>query len=161
MDAAHSPSSSAFGVRVGGVALFLPQGEPLEYFAAAVLYPLPLAGRRVTGVMQVRGHPVVVVEPGVPPARIEGTLARLPVLVIGEGSEAGGLRVDGPPEPLQVIDGAPATPPAGAPDCVFRHLLREAVIARPVGRIDVPATPWWRFEPRRLFEALSGSDTVE
>ena len=43
-----------FGVRVAGVPLLLPQGAPLEYLAAAPVYPLPRAGRGVLGLTQLR-----------------------------------------------------------------------------------------------------------
>ena len=152
----QSPGTAAFGARVDGVRLLLPQGESLEYFAAAAIYPLPLAGRRVRGMVQVRGHPVVVLDPGAHGTRGDAALSRLAVLVIGKGSEAGALRVDGPPEPLQILDPAPPMADGGAPECSFRHALHDAVVARAVGGSDDPAATWWRFDPRRLFEALSG-----
>ena len=154
--AAQSPATGAFGVRVGGVRLLLPQGESLEYFAAATVYPLPLAGRRVRGMIQVRGHPVVVVDPGADAARGDAVLVRLPVLVIGQGSEAGAIRVDGAPEPLQAAEPAGASAGAGVPECGFRQSLHDGMVARGAGRTDEAAAMWWRFEPRRLFEALAG-----
>jgi hypothetical protein len=152
--------SPLFGVRVAGVPLLLPQGAPLEYLAAAPVYPLPRAGRGVLGLTQLRGHPVVVLVPTGQAARIAGSVPRAAVLVIGEMPDGGAICVDGPPEPVEIA--GPAQAAAPPPECPFAAVLGEPVAqAAPAGRAEgdgagTQTTVWWRFEPRRLFETLAG-----
>lgn len=142
-----------FGVRVAGVGLLLPQGEPLEFLAAAPLYPLPLCGPRVAGLVQLRGHPVVVVDAAVATTRAHGPISRRAVLVIGAAPDAAGLCVDGPPEPVQP---GPVGGHVAPPDCAFRQALGEPLTQAADARGD--ARLWWRFDARRLFELLAGDE---
>jgi hypothetical protein len=153
-------SSPLFGVRVAGVPLLLPQGVPLEYLAAAPVYPLPRAGRGVLGLTQLRGHPVVVLVPTGQASRIAGAVARVSVLVIGEMPDGGAICVDGPPEPVEIAGPAPAA--TAPPDCCFASVLGEP-LAQAASAVQgegqgggKQSTVWWRFEPRRLFETLAG-----
>jgi len=153
-------SGPLFGVRVAGVPLLLPQGAPLEYLAAAPVYPLPRAGRGVLGLTQLRGQPVVVLVPTGQASRVLGAVARAAVLVIGEMPDGGAICVDGPPEPVEIAGPAEAAvPPSG---CPFAGVLAEA-LAQATPKVPgepqdagAPATVWWRFDPRRLFETLAG-----
>lgn len=142
-----------FGVRVAGVGLLLPQGEPLEYLAAAPVHPLPLCGPRVAGLVQLRGHPVVVLDAAVATARAGSPIPRRAVLVIGAAPDAAGLCVDGPPEPVHP---EPVAGHVAAPDCAFRQALGEPLAQAPDARGG--ARLWWRFDARRLFELLAGDE---
>lgn len=136
----------SFGVRVGGVPLLLPTDAGLEYVAAAPVFPLPRAGRRIVGLMQLRGHPVVVLDGAPQPAPPAAEARRLSVLVIGAAPEAGALVVDAPPHDLLSTSDAPAA--AVRPACAFSTALADPVA-------DASGGLWWRFDPRRLFEALA------
>ena len=158
----ESGSTRVFGVRVGGVALALPPGEMLEYVADAPVYPLPLVGRRVLGLMQLRGHPIVVVDPQSQQQRVRETLVRRQVLVIGSAADGGALCVDGPPV---VLAPGSVVHCAVRPDCSFCGVLDEALACVPdepgepgePGRAPAARTAlWWRFDPRRLFAVLAG-----
>ncbi len=149
-----------FGVRVAGVPLLLPQGAPLEYLAAAPVYPLPQAGRGVLGLTQLRGHPVVVLVSGGAAARLSGAIPRTAVLVIGEMPDGGAICVDGPPEAVDIA--GPAAAAQVPPGCPFADTLEAAFEQAASDTPDDgrsapgPATVWWRFDPRRLFAALAG-----
>lgn len=141
-----------FGVRVAGVGLLLPQGEPLEFIAAAPVYPLPLAGPRVAGLVQLRGHPVVVLNAGAAAATAAGPIARRAVLVIGSAPDAAGLCVDTPPEPLEPLEPGAVAEGVATPACAFLGALGEPVTATAGSGDGI----WWRFDARRLFELLAG-----
>lgn len=145
---AHGAAARRFGVRVAGTLLLLPE-MPLEHVADATVFPLPGAGSRVRGMMQLRGHPVVVLD-AAPPAGSEadsGGGARPAVLVFGSPPDAAGLVVSGPPRPLQIGPG-PVDAPRPAVD--FATVLGDAV-----AEAQDPSSVWWSFEPRRLFEWLA------
>jgi hypothetical protein len=135
-----------YGVRVAGVGLLLPQSLSLEYLPSAPVYPLPRVRARVRGLVQVRGQPLVVLDPG--PAGGSGAARRLPLLVIGEAPDGAAVVVDAPPE--AVVPGA-SLPGAERPEVPFADALGEACADS--GRAGAV---WWRFDPRRLFETLSG-----
>lgn len=135
-----------FGVRVAGVGLLLPQSLSLEYLPSAPVFPLPRAGPRVRGLVQVRGQPLVVLDPG--PVGGSGGGRRLPLLVIGEAPDGAAVVVDAPPE--AVVPGA-SLPGKERPDVPFAGALEEAC----ADSVRAGAV-WWRVDARRLFETLSG-----
>ena len=137
-----------FGVRVAGTPLLLPE-MPLEHVADATVFPLPGAGSRVRGMMQLRGHPVVVLDaaPAAGPEADPDGGARPAVLVFGSAPDAAGLVVSGPPRPLQVGT-IPVDAPRPAAD--FADVLGDAL-----AEAQDPSSVWWSFEPRRLFEWLA------
>src|SRR5690606_1997128 len=59
--------ATRFGARLGGIGVALPAGTALEFVADAAIYPLPLAPARVAGLMQLRGQPLVVLDPSTEP----------------------------------------------------------------------------------------------
>lgn len=134
--------SGVFGVSAAGVGLLLPRGLALEYLPFATVFPLPRAAARVRGLVQVRGQPMVVLDPGA-----AGPSRRQSLLVIGEAPDAAALLVDSPPEPVAV--GA-EVPGAERPDVPFADAL-EAACADD----RRPGAVWWRVDVRRLFETLS------
>ena len=141
-------ASSRFGVRVGGVSLLLPPELACEFVARATVVPLPRAGRRVLGLTQLRGQPIVVLDASAHPAALPPALRRHSVVVLGGPPDGAAIVVDDAPEPVR----AGATlPDAPAPECAFAGALEGAV----KDAADASRT-WWRFDPRRLFEALAG-----
>jgi hypothetical protein len=137
--APHSAASVLFGVRIAGVGVLLPTDQTLEYVASATCFPLPGAGRRVVGMMQLRGHPVVV---------LDAEIRRAAVLVIGTVPEAGAVLVDAPPE--QVETGEVASD-AARPGSVFDAALsRPSTDARHADRL------WWHTDVRHMFRILAG-----
>ena len=141
-------ASSRFGVHVGGVALLLPPELACEFVAGATVVPLPRAGRRVLGLTQLRGQPVVVLDASAHPGAHPPALRRHSVVVLGGPPDGAALVVDEAPEPVRA--GATLAD-ASPPECAFASALEGAV----EDAAD-PSRAWWRFDPRRLFEALAG-----
>lgn len=147
-DAADDPPP-LFGVLLGGVPVVLPEGVPVVYLTDAAIYPLPGAPRRVMGMMQVQGHPVVVLDPGSSPQPVGATTALRgqSVLVLGAAPVSAALRVDAAPIPIAV------TACAGAcclPDCAFASALTA-----PVADVRDASRIWWRFSTEALCGALA------
>lgn len=141
-----SPAPS-FGALVGGVHLVLPAGVPVVYLTEVAVHPLAGAPPRIVGLMQMQGHPVVVLEPsGLAPGGAPA-LRRHAVLVLGAPGDSGALRVDEPPAPIALGDPLPA---AAQPACAFSAALHD-----PVADAADPARVWWHFVPARLFEVLA------
>jgi hypothetical protein len=140
-----SPAPS-FGALVGGVHLVLPAGVPVVYLAEVAVHPLAAAPARVIGLMQMQGHPVVVLDRPVCSGR-SAALRRHAVLVLGAPGGSGALRVDEPPAPIALGDPAAAAQPA----CAF------AALHDPVADSADPARVWWHFVPARLFEVLASA----
>lgn len=135
-----------FGVRIAGVSLLLPEG-PLEHVSDATVHPLPGAGRRVAGITQLRGQPIVVLDP-----RDAGSIetpedSRVALLVIGAPPEAGALLVDGPPRSVRVGEPGREVP---LPDAPFAAALDSAF-----ADADDPSSHWWSFDAPRLFARLA------
>src|SRR5690606_28202063 len=121
--ASRSPPAARFGARLAGVPFAMPVGTSMGFVAAAAIYPLPLAPGRVAGLMQLRGQPLVVLDPATIPDA-QGVIRRHDVLVVGQPPQAAALLVDAPPEPLpegrwRAARGAP-------PDCAFAAALQDA-----------------------------------
>ncbi len=146
-DRQHDGQQRRFGVRVAGVSLLLPQ-TALEHVQAASVFPLPGAAQGVLGLAQVRGQPVVVLDPAVADGQGRSPTPRQALLVIGAPPEAAALAVDAPPQPVRLgAQQAAAIPPAAG----FAGVLDQAF-----ADAEEPGVLWWSFEPRRLFEALAG-----
>lgn len=147
-----------FGIRVAGLNLLLPE-TLLEHVADAPIFAMPGAGAAVLGLAQLRGHPVVVLDPEVgctdrgpeAPGLMDAT-APAPVgpagfLVIGQAPDAGALALAAPPCAVRL--GARLAS-VSRPRPVFADALEF-----PYADEDDPATIWWSFEPQRLFERLA------
>jgi len=134
-----------FGTELAGVPVLLPAGAALEFVPSAAVHPLPLAPRRVLGLMQLRGQPLVVVDPAREPVPASAAQS-LPVLVVGTPPEAAALRVAAAPRALKL--GA-AQPSAALPDCRFASALGAALSdASRSGGV------WFEVDPARLFAEL-------
>lgn len=138
----------SFGVRIAGVNLLLPAGAALEYLATVAVFPLPGAARRVVGLMQLRGQPMVVLDGAMQPMAPAATVCRMPVLVLGGAPEGAALVVEAPPRAVASAAGPVAD--AVRPECPFRDALGES-------SRDESGQAWWSVDPRRLFEILAGA----
>ena len=142
----------SFGVRLAGLPVRMPAGTPLEFVAQAVLHPLPLAPKRVTGLMQLRGQPVVVLDASADGPAASSTLAPHDVLVVGTLPNAAALLVDGAPRTLPADATALGLPLARAgvlADCPFF----DAIVSHRVGE-GAEGGEWYEVDPSRLFAAL-------
>ncbi|GMV03416.1 MAG: chemotaxis protein CheW [Burkholderiaceae bacterium] len=151
-EASVAPSpATRFATRLGGVAVALPAGTPLEFVADAAIHPLPLAPARIAGLMQLRGQPLVVLDASARPAGV-ATIERRDVLVMGRLPQAAALLVDGPPRPL--VDGQWHPVRSAPPDCAFASAIDVA------GQAPWPARDageaLHEIDPERLFAALLG-----
>ena len=151
-DAGAVPPATRFGVRLGGIGVALPVGTALEFVADAAIYPLPLAPARIAGLMQLRGQPLVVLDPSAEPAAATA-MRRRDVLVVGKPPQAAALLVDGPPQALVDANWQPAG--ERLPDCPFAVALD--VVGREPGSHGGAGEAWYEAEPERLFEALARS----
>ncbi|HQY27380.1 MAG TPA: chemotaxis protein CheW [Burkholderiaceae bacterium] len=159
--ASRSPPAERFGARLAGVAVAMPAGTPMEFVAGAAIYPLPLAPDRVAGLMQLRGQPLVVLDPASIP-HPDGVIRRHDVLVVGQPPQAAALLVDAPPEPL--AEGCWRAARGAPPDCAFASALQAATVdGLPSGagagreqRDDSAGEGWYEVDPARLFDALMG-----
>lgn len=143
----------SFGVRLAGLPVRLPAGTPLEFVPRTALHPLPLAPRRVAGLMQLRGQPVVVLDASSHEAGSVAPAALAPrdVLVVGMLPNAAGLLVEGvpqstPPETLAL--GLPLERAGVLADCPFF----DAIVSHRVAESD--GAEWYEVDPARLFAAL-------
>lgn len=125
--------------------LLLPGGVALEYLASVPVYPLPRAGARVVGLMQLRGHPIVVLDGATQPVASGAAVCRMPVLVVGAAPEGAALVVDDAPRP---VNATRIVADAARPDCPFGAALGDAV-GDDGGRL------WWTFDAKRMFAVLA------
>lgn len=150
-------AAPSFGVRLAGLAVRMPSGTPLEYVAQAALQPLPLGPKRVAGLMQLRGQPIVVFDAraGEEPIAASVALAPHEVLVVGTLPNAAALLVDGPPWPLRDdahMLGLPLARAGVLADCPFFDAIVAHRIAEDDGGKD--GGEWYEVDPSRLFAAL-------
>lgn len=157
--------ATRFGVRLAGVAVAMPAGTAMEFVADAAIHPLPLAPARIAGLMQLRGHPLVVLDASPHPQAV-GATTRHDVLVLGQPPQAAALLVDDPPQALP--DGAWRAARGAPPDCAFASALRAGAagasqaVARAAG--EAPSAgrargveSWHEIDPAQLFDALMRS----
>lgn len=146
----------SFGVRLAGLPVRLPAGTPLEYVAQATLHPLPLAAKRIAGLMQLRGQPLVVLDAS--PTREEhapAALAPHDVLVVGALPNAAGVLVDGAPQSVPAdaaalgLPLAPVDALAGCP--FFDAIVSHHVVA---AGAEGEGADWYDVDPSRLVAAL-------
>ncbi len=146
----------SFGVRLAGLAVRMPAGTPLEYVAQATLHPLPLAPRRVAGLMQLRGQPLVVLDASADPEnRRPAAAAREAheVLVIGAPPNVAAVIVDGAPHPVRA-DAAALDVPIARVDVPARCPFFDAIVSRRVLAEGAEGEPWYDIDPSRLVAAL-------
>jgi chemotaxis signal transduction protein len=137
-----------YGVRLGEVNILTPERMAAEFIVAAAIYPLPLAPRRIRGMTQRRGQPVVVFDAGTAAPEFLPTMMRRAVLVIDTDHEPAALFVDHPPAMVRCTPMA-STP--GRPLVPFADALIEACEQSD----HEPPVVWWQVDFRRLFELLA------
>ncbi len=157
MSDATTPAVRAFGFTLAGVDLLLDPHDDTQYLADAVVYPLYLAPATVLGLVQVRGQPVPVLDARAAAHGLARRSGEVQVLVVAGGGDAGALRVDQPPRPVdlgpEAGDAARALSPdrvVPKPECAFSGALRDSLV-------DVDGRRWWRFDATALFRALAGA----
>lgn len=144
---AGGSGAPSFGLLLGGVRVVLPAGVPVVYLSDVAIHPLAGAPGRVLGLMQLQGHPVVVLEAALSPPAGPPAVRRRAVLVLGATGDCAALRVDEAPAPIAL--GAAVTGIA-APSCAFAQVLDS-----PVADAADASRVWWHFVPARLFEVLA------
>ncbi|MGH1361051.1 MAG: chemotaxis protein CheW [Burkholderiaceae bacterium] len=92
-----------FDVEISGMRLLLPAGMPCEYFAQAIVYPLPRAPRRLLGMMHLRGHPVPVFDTHSQATDLLPIVQRCQLVVLRSSHEAVGLICDSPPGTVNLL----------------------------------------------------------
>lgn len=141
-----------FGLHLHGTPIVFEAGEMLEYLVAPAVHRMPLAPRRMRGLMQLRGHPLAVFD-----VQDSFETASVPaVLVIGSSPRCAALVVPGPPQPVHLgpqVDGETAARSADAPSVVFADALAQP-------RLDQNGVRWWPVNATALFTILAG-DTGE
>lgn len=115
--------ATRFGARLAGADVAFAAGTPLEFVADAAIYPLPLAPAHVAGLMQLRGQPLVVLDPAKDPVAVRA-ITRRDVLVVGQPPQAAALLVDGPPQALGDDDASEARDEID-PERLFETLARD------------------------------------
>ena len=141
-------SSIRYGFRLGDVNVLTPEQTPAEFIVAAAIYPLPLAPRRIRGLTQRRGQPIVVFDAGSAAPEFLPTLIRRPVLVIDSKNEPAAVFVEQPPSvvrcaPLAELPPRPVVPYADALIGAAREADGDGLVI------------WWHVDFRRLFELLA------
>lgn len=139
---------------LGGIRVLMPASRPAEFIADATIYPLPLAPRRVLGLMQLRGQPVTVLAAeGAAPSTIP-VIRKDAVLVIGAGEDAPmAFPVTAPPRQLGRLTPWQGPLP-GRPHAAF-----AAALGAPwVDQSEPAGPPWWDADFDHLFAALVDED---
>jgi hypothetical protein len=139
-------TSARFGLRVGGVDLLTPDRVAAEFLGAATIYPMPLAPRRLRGFLQLRGHPVPVLDATPDPPERQPVLSRRAALVIEGFGDTFALLVDAAPHAVALTGPAKDQQPVG----VLAPVLREPLVDALDGRV------WWQADYERLARILTG-----
>jgi len=146
---APTDPSSRFGMTIAGVNLLMPAGRAAEFLVAAPVYPLPMAPRRIRGVTQLRGLPVLVFDAGVDAPAFLPSLARRSLLVLEDEPDAFALLTDVPPRAVGTLAAAGPVP---RPDVPFGAALRQAQREQ---RGDGVEVLWWQTDFEQLFGMLA------
>ncbi len=153
-----------FGVVLSGYQFVLPEQVVCDFILRAQLFSLPMAPSRVIGLVHSRGFGIPVFDA----ARTvrERTSMKLdePVLIIGQGGQAGALVVDRAPALLnqiserlsfaQLTGDEQASSPARSDHPVFAGLETSAFRGKLSDGADPPSL-WWSASFETLFARLS------
>ncbi|MEZ5652316.1 MAG: hypothetical protein R3E87_17395 [Burkholderiaceae bacterium] len=142
--AAATQSQRGHGIRLGGLAVVLPVGEPVRYRVGVRVYPVPRAMPRLRGLMNVDGLPVPVFDVGPGDVLPLPVVASLDVLVLREGAQAIALTGCGAPAPLVLRTSAAG----GDPTDPF-GIAREALEDVDTGQL------WYTFSLDALIDSLA------
>jgi hypothetical protein len=157
--------SPRFGVTVSGVRLMLPEKTACDYVLRPHLFSLPMAPARMLGLIHSRGYGIPVFEASLVGGEHRKRNQVAPVLIVGQGSLAGGLVVDAPPTLLAEVEDVDESnvqnelDPARSKHPVFANLELQAFRARlaDVGSdaIETATQVWWEVDFNALFLRLS------
>lgn len=144
-----SDGAPRFGMTLAGVNLLMPAGRAAEYLVAAPVYPLPMAPRRIRGVTQLRGLPVLVFDAAVQPPAFLPVIARQSLLILEDQPDSYALLTDQPPRAVGALS---AAGPVNRPEVPFAPALRQALRERAP---DESSTLWWQADFEHLFGLLA------
>lgn len=95
---------SRFDIAMAGLRLVLPEGVPCEYFAQAIVYPVPRAPRRLLGMMHLRGQAVPVFDTQAESTDLLPIVQRCQLIVLRGSQHAVGLICDRPPRAVLLLE---------------------------------------------------------
>lgn len=139
-----------FGYRIGDLGLLTPERVAAEYLDLASIHPLPRAPRRMRGFIQLRGHPIPVLDAGPETPALQPAIASRPVLVIDGFGECYALLVNDPPRALGAL--SPASTGALPPGDPLGRALIDPFNEAGADRI------WWQVDYHGLPAALMADD---
>jgi hypothetical protein len=153
-----------FGVVLCGFQFVLPEKIACDYILRAQLFSLPLAPSRLIGLVHSRGFGIPVFDAGYTVRERQSMKLSEPVLVIGQGGQAGAL----------IVDQAPALLNLEGESTLFDELSLEEQVVSPTqanhpafagleiiarrGRLsdsNDPSSLWWQLSFDHLFARLS------
>ncbi len=137
-----------FGLQLAGVSVLTPPDSPAEFVAATPVYPLPMAPRRIRGVTQIHGHPVLVFDAALAAPTLLPVLSQRALLVLERQPDAVAILTDEPPQPVFV---RAAAPEQARPDVVFAAALRDPLVCDQAGALQT----WWQADFDQFFELLA------
>jgi hypothetical protein len=153
-----------FGIVLSGFQFVLPEGVVCDFVLRAQLFSLPMAPSRVIGLVHSRGFGIPVFDAGASVASRLSMKLDEPVLIIGQGGQAGALVIDRPPallshvgESLVLTELAPeeqVNSPAQSEHPVFAGLEITALRAKLSDSSDLHSL-WWSLSFEKLFTRLS------
>lgn len=148
---AQSEQLSRFDIEMSGLRLLLPEAVSCEYFAQAVVYPLPRAPRRLLGMMHLRGHPVPVFDTHRQTSELLPIIQHCQLVVLRTSHDAVGLICDRPPGLVSLLGETNVSRPQNVP---FESALEMAfrVTDEETSQSGGDLGLVWSFDPSRLIE---------
>ena len=153
-----------FGVVISGYQFVLPEQAVCDFVLRAQLFSLPMAPSRVIGLIHSRGFGIPVFDPGHTVRERLSLKLDAPVLIVGQGGQAGALVVDQAPALLnqmgeslefeQLSSQEQAASPAQSDHPAFAGLEISALRGKLSDSSD-PHTLWWSLSFHSLFVRLS------
>ncbi len=153
-----------FGVLLSGYQFLLPEQVVCDFILRAQLFSLPMAPSRVIGLVHSRGFGIPVFDAGRHVRERTSMKLDEPVLIIGQGGQAGALVVDRAPALLnqlgekltfdQLAFDEQLSSPAQSDHPVFSGLETSALRGKLSDSADPPSL-WWSLSFETLFARLS------
>jgi chemotaxis signal transduction protein len=153
-----------FGVMLSGYQFVLPEQVVCDFILRAQLFSLPMAPSRVIGLVHSRGFGIPVFDAGRTVRERTSMKLDEPVLIVGQGGQAGALVVDQAPALLhqmgeklslaQLSSEEQASSPAQSDHPVFAGLETSALRGKLSDSLN-PHSLWWSLSFETLFARLS------